>query len=126
MSSTSSARPATSFSTQALSTYAQWTKTVPDMLTSAVRLVHYPPAPVIPEPLRGASAIVIMACCTGSTADGEALVKPLRSIGARLRLSGGRRASRAGGFDRSQELEYRAPAPKENLTLECQDADRLA
>jgi FAD/FMN-containing dehydrogenase len=70
--------------TQALSAYAQWTKTAPDTLTSAVRLVHYPPAPVIPEPLRGASAIVIMACYTGSTAEGEALVKPLRSVGTPL------------------------------------------
>ena len=69
---------------QALSAYAQWTKTVPDTLTSAVRLVHYPPAPAIPEPLRGASAVVIMACYTGSTAEGEALVKPLRSIGTPL------------------------------------------
>ena len=69
---------------QVLSAYAQWTKTVPDTLTSAVRLVHYPPAPAIPEPLRGASAIVIMACYTGSTAEGEALVKPLRSIGTPL------------------------------------------
>ena len=33
---------------QALSAYAQWTKTVPDTLTSAVRLVHYPPAPAHP------------------------------------------------------------------------------
>ena len=57
---------------------------MPDTLTSAVRLVHYPPAPVIPEPLRGASAIVIMGCFTGSTAEGEALVKPLRSIGTPL------------------------------------------
>ena len=69
---------------QALSAYAQWTKTVPDTLTSAVRLVHYPPVPAIPEPLRGASAIVIMACYTGPTTDGEALTKPLRSIGTPL------------------------------------------
>ena len=69
---------------QALSAYVQWTKTVPDALTSAVRLVHYPPAPVIPEPLRGASAIAIMACYTGSRAEGEALVRPLRSIGTPL------------------------------------------
>ena len=69
---------------QALSAYAQWTKTVPDTLTSAVRLVHFPPAPAIPEPLRGASAVVIMACYTGSTAEGEALLKPLRSIGTPL------------------------------------------
>ena len=57
---------------------------IPDTLTSAVRLVHYPPAPVIPEPLRGASAIVIMACSTGNTAEGEALVRPLQSIGTSL------------------------------------------
>jgi hypothetical protein len=67
-----------------LSAYAHWTKSVPDTLTSAVRLVHYPPAPAIPEPLRGVSAIVIMACYTGSTAEGEALVKPLRSAGTPL------------------------------------------
>lgn len=69
---------------QALSAYAQWTKTVPDTLTSAVRLVHYPPVPAIPDPLRGASAIVLMACASGSTAEGEALIKPLRSIGTPL------------------------------------------
>ena len=69
---------------QALSAYAQWTKTVPDTLTSAVRLVHHPPVPAIPEPLRGASAVVIMACYTGSAEEGEALVAPLRSIGAPL------------------------------------------
>jgi len=69
---------------QILSAYGQWAKTVPDTLTSAVRLVHYPPAPVIPEPLRGTSAIVIMACFNGSAAEGEALVRPLRSIGTPL------------------------------------------
>jgi FAD/FMN-containing dehydrogenase len=68
----------------ALSVYAQWTKAVPDTLTSAVRLVHYPAAPVIPEPLRGVSAVAIMACSTGSTADGEDIIKPLRSIGTPL------------------------------------------
>jgi hypothetical protein len=46
--------------------------------------VHYPPVPLIPEPLRGASALVIMACYNGSTPDGEALLKPLRSIGTPL------------------------------------------
>jgi FAD/FMN-containing dehydrogenase len=69
---------------EALTAYAEWTKSVPDAMTSAVRLVHYPPAPVIPEPLRGASAIAIMACYNGSTSEGEALLKPLRSIGTPL------------------------------------------
>jgi len=69
---------------EALTKYAEWTKSVPDTLTSAVRVVHYPPVPLIPEPLRGASAIVIMACYNGSTSDGEALLKPLRSIATPL------------------------------------------
>jgi FAD/FMN-containing dehydrogenase len=69
---------------EALTAYAEWTKAVPDTLTSAVRVVHYPPVPLIPEPLRGASAIVIMACHNGSTPEGEALLKPLRSIGTPL------------------------------------------
>jgi UDP-N-acetylenolpyruvoylglucosamine reductase len=69
---------------EALTAYAEWTKRVPDALTSAVRLVHYPPVPLIPEPLRGASAIVIMACYNGSTSEGEALLEPLRSIGTPL------------------------------------------
>jgi FAD/FMN-containing dehydrogenase len=69
---------------EVLTAYAQWASSVPDTLTSAVRLVHYPPAPVIPEPLRGASAVVIMACYAGSDADGEALIRPLRAIGTPL------------------------------------------
>jgi hypothetical protein len=69
---------------EALTAYAAWTERVPDTLTSAVRLAHYPPVPLIPEPLRGASAIVIMACFNGSTSEGEALLEPLRSMGAPL------------------------------------------
>jgi FAD/FMN-containing dehydrogenase len=68
----------------ALNAYANWANTAPEALTSAVRLVHFPPAPLIPEPLRGASAVVIMACYSGSASAGEKLVKPLRSIGAPL------------------------------------------
>ena len=69
---------------RALNVYAEWTKTVPDTLTSAVRLVHFPPAPVIPEPLRGASTVVIMACFTGAAAEGHDLLKSVRSIGKPL------------------------------------------
>jgi UDP-N-acetylenolpyruvoylglucosamine reductase len=70
--------------TEVLTAYAEWTKRVPDTLTSAMRLVHYPLVSLIPEPLRGASAIVIMACYNGTTPEGEALLKPLRSIGTPL------------------------------------------
>ena len=69
---------------EALTAYAEWTKSVPDALTSAVRVVHFPPAPLIPEPLRGASAVVLMACYNGSASEGEALLKALRSLGTPL------------------------------------------
>jgi FAD/FMN-containing dehydrogenase len=67
-----------------LTAYAEWTAGVPDTVTSAMRLVHYPAAPLIPEPLRGTSAVVIMACCTGGTPEAEALLAPLRALGAPL------------------------------------------
>jgi hypothetical protein len=67
-----------------LSSYARWAGSVPDTVTSAARLVHFPPAPAIPEPLRGRSAVVVMACCTGTAAEGRALTSSLRSLGTPL------------------------------------------
>ena len=69
---------------EALTVYAEWTKGVPETLTSAVRLIHYPPVPSLPGPLRGQSAVVIMVCYNGNASDGEALVQPLRSVGLPL------------------------------------------
>jgi CubicO group peptidase (beta-lactamase class C family)/FAD/FMN-containing dehydrogenase len=68
----------------ALNAYAEWTRHVPDTVTSAVRLTHFPPAPQIPEPLRGATALVIMACDSGIAAQAEARLKPLRSLATPL------------------------------------------
>ncbi|MGH9159854.1 MAG: FAD-binding protein [Vicinamibacteraceae bacterium] len=67
-----------------LSAYVRWARTVPDQLTSAVRLVHFPPIPEIPPPLNGASVIVIMACYNGSASEGEALLRPMRALGTPL------------------------------------------
>jgi FAD/FMN-containing dehydrogenase len=69
---------------EVLSAYVDWTSRVPGTMTSAARLVHFPPAPAIPEPLRGASAVVLMACSVGGITAGETLVKPLQSLGTPL------------------------------------------
>ncbi len=45
--------------------YLEWVKTVPDELTSALRIMHFPPTPDLPPQLRGTSAIVLMACYNG-------------------------------------------------------------
>jgi FAD/FMN-containing dehydrogenase len=69
---------------EVLRAYAEWTARAPGTLTSAARLVHFPPAPAIPEPLRGASAVVVMACSVGGVTAGQTLVKPLQSLGTPL------------------------------------------
>ena len=69
---------------EVLSAYAEWTARVPGTMTSAARLVHFPSSPGIPLPLRGTSAVVLMACSVGGVTAGETLVKPLQSIGTPL------------------------------------------
>ncbi|MBV9615422.1 MAG: FAD-binding oxidoreductase, partial [Ktedonobacteraceae bacterium] len=64
-----------------LSAYLKWTETVPDELTSALRMTHFPTSPDLPPPLRGTSAIVIMACYNGEDEQGKALLAPMRTLG---------------------------------------------
>ena len=65
---------------EVLSAYLKWTETLPDELTSALRITHFPNSPDLPPPLRGTSAILIMACYNGGDAEGEALLSPVRSL----------------------------------------------
>lgn len=64
-----------------LNMYMQWVKTVPDELTSAVRIMHFPPSPALPPALRGQSLIIIMACYNGPESEGETLLRPIRTAG---------------------------------------------
>ena len=67
-----------------LAAYLEWVKTVPDELTSAFRIMHFPPATDLPPHLRGTSAIVVMACYNGERSKGEASLSPLRTPGTSL------------------------------------------
>lgn len=69
---------------EVLDAYFKWTETVPDELTSAVRITHFPPSPDLPPPLRGASVMTVMASYNGEAAQGEALLSPMRSLGKAL------------------------------------------
>ncbi len=59
-----------------LNAYLQWAETVPDELTSALGITHFPTSPDLPPTLRGTSAMIIMACYNGEAAEGEALLSP--------------------------------------------------
>ncbi|CCK30039.1 Mitomycin radical oxidase [Streptomyces davaonensis JCM 4913] len=62
-----------------LRAYAEWTRTVPDGLTSTFAAVPYPDVPAMPPHLRGRYILSVRVAWTG--ADGDQLVEPLRKIG---------------------------------------------
>jgi FAD/FMN-containing dehydrogenase len=60
-----------------------WTEllpALPEEMTSWATVLHFPPLPEIPEPVRGRSFMVVMAAFLGSEADGRALLQPLRRL----------------------------------------------
>ncbi len=67
-----------------LSAYLKWTETLPDELTSALRITHFPTSPALPPAINGKSAILVMACYNGEAAKGEALLSPMRTLGKAL------------------------------------------
>src|SRR5437763_12174014 len=64
-----------------LRAWRDWSETVPDEVTSVGRILHVPPLPDIPKPLRGGSFAVVEAVFTGPESEGAALVAPLRELG---------------------------------------------
>jgi FAD/FMN-containing dehydrogenase len=69
---------------EVLRAWREWTRTVPDEVTSCGRIVQIPPLPEIPEPVRGRNlAIVEVACLHGEEATAD-LVAPLRELGAEI------------------------------------------
>jgi FAD/FMN-containing dehydrogenase len=66
---------------EVLHAWREWVETVPEEVTSLGRVLHLPPIPDIPEPLRGNSFVVVEAAFTGPESEGAALVATLRELG---------------------------------------------
>ena len=64
--------------------WREWIATVPDELTSTLKLIRYPPLPTVPDKLRGRAVVAIMLAFTGSAERGAELVAPLRAVTAPL------------------------------------------
>ena len=58
--------------------YRNWIATVPDAVTSTIKLVRFPPLPDVPDPLRGRALAAVTLAFTGDEAEGAELVAPLR------------------------------------------------
>ncbi|MEV4629411.1 FAD-binding oxidoreductase [Micromonospora sp. NPDC049523] len=64
--------------------YAEWTADLPEEMTSSVGLLHLPPLPFVPEPLRDRLVVHVRIAYLGTAAEGERLVAPLRDLGPRI------------------------------------------
>ena len=57
--------------------YKDWARTEPDEMNSAVLVMRLPPAPIIPEPLRGRQVLAVRAFYLGDAAAGRRALAPL-------------------------------------------------
>jgi hypothetical protein len=67
-----------------LNAWSAWVEDTPEEITSAGRLMQFPPIPDIPEPMRGRSFVLVEAAYLGSDEEGAELLRPLRELGPEL------------------------------------------
>lgn len=60
---------------EALRFFRDWTKTVPDDMTSTFLILKFPSSPHLPEAMRGKTMVMMQAAFTGDPAEGEALIQ---------------------------------------------------
>lgn len=73
---------------EVLRTWTARLASFPDELTTWVSILHVPPLPEIPEPLRGRSLVLVMAVHLGSEDEGRTLLAPLHDLGPEMAMFG--------------------------------------
>ena len=66
---------------EVLHTWRKWVDAVPEKVTSAARVMHFPPMPEIPEPMRGNSYVVVEAAMLLEDQVAYDLLAGLRDLG---------------------------------------------
>lgn len=69
----------------AFRTFVEVTRTAPEAFTTWVTAMTFPPAPQLPEEIRGRSFVFVDAVHLGSPEEAEALLAPFRALGPVLR-----------------------------------------
>ena len=59
----------------------EWTRELPDEMTTDVRMMQFPPIPDIPEMFRGQSFAIVEAVFLGDAERAASLVEPIRALG---------------------------------------------
>jgi FAD/FMN-containing dehydrogenase len=65
---------------EVLSGYLEWTREVPEAMSSAAQAIVLPKIPAVPEPMRGRHLVTLTLVHTGDVAEGERLAAPLRAL----------------------------------------------
>ncbi len=73
---------------EVLGRWAEWTREVPDEVTSMARLLQIPDMPEAPDFLRGKQIAIINAAYLGSEEEGRRIFAPLRELGPEMDLFG--------------------------------------
>ncbi|MEU8358283.1 FAD-binding oxidoreductase [Nonomuraea sp. NPDC048882] len=68
----------------ALRAWRDWTRSLPEELTSSIAVIPFPDSPHAPAPFRGQTVAHVRVAFTGNAAEGEELLAPLRAVGPRL------------------------------------------
>jgi FAD/FMN-containing dehydrogenase len=63
-----------------LRTYAEWTRSLPDEMTTTLSLMRLPAMPDVPEPLQERFSVQLCVAYVGDAASGEELVRPMREV----------------------------------------------
>jgi len=69
---------------EVLAAYAAWAGGLSDDWTTSVVLMHMPPLPFIPEPLRGQSVAIVRGCYAGPASAAEADLAEIRALGGAI------------------------------------------
>ncbi|MFF5077454.1 FAD-binding oxidoreductase [Actinoplanes sp. NPDC000266] len=66
---------------EVLHLFRRWTQDLPEEMSASVGLLHLPPLPFVPEPLRDRLVAHLRITYLGDPAEGERLIAPFRALG---------------------------------------------
>jgi FAD/FMN-containing dehydrogenase len=67
-----------------LHAYTSWADALPERTNTSVAMAWLPPAPDVPEPLRGQTVVHLRVCHVGDAEEGERLLAPMREVAPAL------------------------------------------
>ncbi|GAA3753834.1 FAD-binding oxidoreductase [Microbacterium kribbense] len=104
--------------------WLEWTATVPESVTTALRVMHFPPMPELPPFLRGRSVVLVDGALLEADADADALLARLRALQPEMDTFARIPAARM--VDVHMDPPEPSPAVSATAMLQSLDAEAIA